>query len=87
LQSQIKKSGFTVPTAIQSIAWPVALDRHNLIGIASTGSGKTAAFLFPAMVSGMIEQLKGTSVAHNLLCKLKLTLCVSACARTYDSEM
>jgi len=48
---QIRRSGFTTPTPIQSIAWPVALEKHNLIGIASTGSGKTAAFLYPVLVS------------------------------------
>jgi len=48
--AQISKSGFTTPTPIQSMAWPVALAKHNLIGIASTGSGKTAAYLYPALV-------------------------------------
>merc|ERR1719424_1682813 len=42
--------GFTAPTAIQCQAWPIALSGKDLIGIADTGSGKTCAFLLPAII-------------------------------------
>ena len=50
LISIIRKSEFTQPTAIQSQAIPAALSGRDVIGIAQTGSGKTAAFLWPMIV-------------------------------------
>ncbi|CAN8025743.1 unnamed protein product [Ixodes persulcatus] len=35
---------------LQSQAWPLLLQGHDLIGIAQTGTGKTLAFLLPAMI-------------------------------------
>ena len=42
-------SAFKEPTPIQACAWPVALSRKDVIGIAETGSGKTLAFGIPAL--------------------------------------
>ena len=54
LPEEIKKTlsdnNWENPTPIQAISIPVALKGHDLIGIAKTGSGKTAAFLIPAMI-------------------------------------
>lgn len=38
------------PTAIQSQGWPVALSGTDMVGLADTGSGKTAAFVLPSIV-------------------------------------
>ena len=46
----IRKSEFSQPTAIQSMGIPTLLSGRDVIGIAQTGSGKTAAFLWPLMV-------------------------------------
>lgn len=46
----IRKMEYTQPTPIQSQAVPVALGGRDVIGIAKTGSGKTAAFLWPMLV-------------------------------------
>ncbi|OQV19386.1 putative ATP-dependent RNA helicase DDX17 [Hypsibius exemplaris] len=46
----IQESGYTAPTAIQSIGWPIALTGRNMVGIAKTGSGKTVSFLLPGLV-------------------------------------
>lgn len=47
---QIQNQGFEKPSPIQSQAWPVLLKGEDLIGIAQTGTGKTLAFLLPAMI-------------------------------------
>jgi superfamily II DNA/RNA helicase len=53
-------SGYTTPTPIQAQGIPVVLQRRDLIGIAQTGTGKTASFTLP-----MIEMLsRGRSKAR-----------------------
>lgn len=47
---EMKRQGFTKPTAIQAQGWPIALSGRDLVGIAQTGSGKTLAYMLPAMV-------------------------------------
>ncbi|XP_061727461.1 uncharacterized protein LOC133532701 [Cydia pomonella] len=47
---EIYKQGFKQPSPIQSQAWPVLLRGDDLIGIAQTGTGKTLAFLLPALI-------------------------------------
>jgi len=46
----INKQGFQFPSPIQSQAWPYLLSGKDVIGIAQTGTGKTLAFLLPAMI-------------------------------------
>ncbi|XP_062143248.1 DEAD-box ATP-dependent RNA helicase 24 [Alnus glutinosa] len=50
LMSAIKKQGYEKPTSIQCQAFPVVLSGRDIIGIAKTGSGKTAAFVLPMIV-------------------------------------
>src|SRR5438477_3322543 len=45
----VEKAGFTTPTAIQAGAIPPALHRKDVLGLAQTGSGKTAAFVLPML--------------------------------------
>ena len=47
LKSNIIKRGFTSPTPIQDQAIPEILKKKDVVGIANTGTGKTAAFLIP----------------------------------------
>lgn len=46
----LRKQGFSVPTTIQSQAWPIALSGRDLVGIAQTGTGKTLAYIIPATI-------------------------------------
>lgn len=43
----IEDKGYTVPTKIQAEAIPTVLKRKDVLGIAQTGTGKTAAFAIP----------------------------------------
>ena len=45
----IEAAGFTTPTAIQEKAIPVILEGRDVMGLAQTGTGKTAAFALPIM--------------------------------------
>lgn len=47
LKVNIQNKGYTTPTPIQIQAIPAILQGRDLIGLASTGTGKTAAFLIP----------------------------------------
>jgi ATP-dependent RNA helicase DDX23/PRP28 len=46
----IEQVGYDEPSPIQRAAIPIALQARDLIGVAVTGSGKTAAFLLPLLV-------------------------------------
>ena len=46
----IRKSEFSQPTPIQAMGIPTLLSGRDVIGIAQTGSGKTAAFLWPMLI-------------------------------------
>ena len=47
--SGIKTAGYTIPTPIQEQAIPVVLKQHDILGLAQTGTGKTAAFMLPIL--------------------------------------
>ncbi|KAI9254061.1 P-loop containing nucleoside triphosphate hydrolase protein [Sporodiniella umbellata] len=50
LMDTIIKAGYTEPSVIQRQAIPSALSGRDIIGIAKTGSGKTAAFVLPMLI-------------------------------------
>jgi superfamily II DNA/RNA helicase len=43
----IEAAGYTIPTPIQAAAIPVAVSGRDVLGIAQTGTGKTASFVLP----------------------------------------
>lgn len=45
----VQAAGYTQPTPIQKLAIGLALDGHDVIGCAQTGTGKTAAFVLPML--------------------------------------
>ncbi len=47
LKDNILRKGYEFPTAIQDRTIPESLQGHDIIGLANTGTGKTAAFLIP----------------------------------------
>ena len=56
LLKAITRKGYSVPTPIQRKTVPLILNDKDVVGMARTGSGKTAAFIVP-----MIEKLKAHS--------------------------
>ncbi len=49
LKENIKSCGYLIPTPIQDAAIPPLLVGKDVVGIANTGTGKTAAFLIPLL--------------------------------------
>ncbi|CAF0863426.1 unnamed protein product [Brachionus calyciflorus] len=47
---ECQKQNFVKPTPVQSQLWPILLKGLDCVGIAQTGTGKTLAFLLPALV-------------------------------------
>ncbi|XP_066246779.1 uncharacterized protein [Euwallacea similis] len=47
---ELDKVGFKAPTPIQAQGWPIALSGKDMVGIASTGSGKTLSYILPGIV-------------------------------------
>lgn len=48
--SIIKEIGYDEPTPIQRQAIPIEIENRDIIGVAETGSGKTASFIIPMLV-------------------------------------
>ncbi len=61
IRENIRKLGFEVPTPIQRKAIPAILEGRDVIGLAQTGTGKTAAFGIPLLqrlIAGPRRQLR-----------------------------
>jgi ATP-dependent RNA helicase RhlE len=62
LQHNIVEKGYKIPSAIQDQAIPFILDGKDVIGLANTGTGKTAAFVLP-----IIEKIRGGQDFNSVL--------------------
>jgi ATP-dependent RNA helicase RhlE len=62
----IRDLGFTETRPIQSAVIPLALDGHDLIACAQTGTGKTAAFVVPTLQRLLTANEKGAVDAEDL---------------------
>ncbi|QHV98447.1 DEAD/DEAH box helicase [Spirosoma endbachense] len=58
LLNAIADLGYTEPTPIQQKTIPLSLGNHDVLGIAQTGTGKTAAYLLPLLMK--IKYAQGT---------------------------
>ncbi|VIO87679.1 RNA-dependent helicase, putative [Brugia malayi] len=60
-------ANFQKPTVIQSISWPIALSGRDMVSIAKTGSGKTFAFILPAIVHTINQPPRGHQKSPSVL--------------------
>ncbi|MCA9376500.1 DEAD/DEAH box helicase [Candidatus Nomurabacteria bacterium] len=58
IKGNIARKGYLHPTKIQDQAIPAILQGHDILGLACTGSGKTAAFLIP-LIDKFMNDRKG----------------------------
>ncbi len=58
LLEAVAESGYTTPTPIQQKAIPLAIAGHDVLGIAQTGTGKTAAYILPVLMKVKYAQGK-----------------------------
>ena len=49
ISAAITEQGYTCPTPIQEKAIPHILNKRDVLGLAQTGTGKTAAFVLPLL--------------------------------------
>ena len=50
LLQAIREKGYNKPTRIQKRIIPLTIAGHDILGIAPTGTGKTAAYILPALM-------------------------------------
>ncbi len=62
LVQSTQRMGFDKPTPIQAAAIPPALEGKDIVGTASTGTGKTAAFVIPAIAYLIANEKKSALI-------------------------
>ena len=66
LTKTLDELGYTTPTPIQAQAIPMLLEGNDLLGIAQTGTGKTAAFTLPLLHMLNASQKEGQRPAKSV---------------------
>lgn len=61
LAKSLARMNYTSPTPIQEKAIPLAMNGHDILGSAQTGTGKTAAFAIP-LVEALLRSPRGTAL-------------------------
>ena len=62
LLQNVTRHGYTIPTPIQDQAIPVLMEGQDVVGIANTGTGKTAAFLLPLIDKILADPNQGVLI-------------------------
>ena len=85
----INECGYTDPTPVQAAAIPAALDGRDVLASAQTGTGKTAAFMLPALhrLSTLKKGPKGAPRVLVLTPTRELASQVLDATRTYGRYM
>ena len=85
----IEDSGYTTPTPVQTQAIPIVLSGKDLIAIAQTGTGKTAAFVLPILEKFNQERsLRGKRIRALILTPTReLAVQVAASVAKYSTQL
>jgi ATP-dependent RNA helicase RhlE len=89
IRRTLLRSGYTEPTPIQQRAIPPLLDGRDLLGIAQTGTGKTAAFALPILqrLAGPPPRRGRGPSALILVPTRELAVQVADAIKTYGAEL
>ena len=85
----VQDAGYTTPTPVQAAALPLALDGVDVVGVAQTGTGKTAAFVLPILDYLVKEPTGGKGRAVRALVVTptrELAIQVTEAVRTYGKH-
>ncbi len=85
VQAAIEKVGYEQPSPIQAASIPHLLNGHDLLGVAQTGTGKTAAFALPLL--SKIDLKQSFPQVLVLAPTRELAIQVAEAFKTYASEM
>ncbi|MBM6991666.1 MAG: DEAD/DEAH box helicase [Prevotella sp.] len=82
----LENKQYQSPTPIQQQAIPVALSGRDLLGLAQTGTGKTAAFAIPIIQQLMSNRTRGTKGVKALILTptRELAIQIEECVRDYS---
>ena len=67
IEVAIKKCGYSTPTNIQQQAIPHLLQGRDLLGLAQTGTGKTATFVLPTLQRLTDSKKAGKKTVHECM--------------------
>nr|WP_238529294.1 DEAD/DEAH box helicase [Dietzia alimentaria] len=81
----VKDVGYEVPSAIQAATIPLVLEGRDVVGLAQTGTGKTAAFALPIL--SLIDPAVKSPQALVLAPTRELALQVAEACVTYSANM
>ena len=85
----VQEAGYLEPTPIQAAAIPQVLAQYDLIGIAQTGTGKTAAFVLPILskLAEKIDEPRKITRALVLAPTRELVVQIEEAARIYAKHL
>ncbi len=72
LLANIQRAGFDHPTPVQKHSLTISAARRDVMGCAQTGSGKTAAFLFPLLNRLLTEDIEAPPIFRERGCVTSL---------------
>ena len=87
ISSIIEKRGYKNPTAIQDQIIPHIMQKTDVVGLANTGTGKTAAFLIPLIHKALENRGKGNGQVLVLAPTRELALQIDQEFRLFASQL